>query len=490
MKQLFVFLLSGLMSSTAFAQVFQPEVLHEDTPFTTPAGFWVDRGDEYQLITLKNGLGLISIQMDTLFQILSETPSFQSFTMENVLPLADGQVIVSGFSLDTTIQSRVGAIQLGGVNGVVWQAFSGFYALGNGFGRAIQGNEGDLLLIGRNRIPQYGYSLTLTRIDSLGTYLSDREYLIDRLVFGTDLIQRPNGNLLFGGIVSPADTISPAGFLLETNSQGDSLRSLVFGDRYNYVHRLIPSGDGVIVVGQGGYQQYGKPASLKLWRWDENLQLAWESSFRFTDSLGAEHDLRSIRANPTKDGGCVVLAATSETAPNGLEYPVMYVGKFSWQGEQQWDMTVGPGSDPNRLAYSRPVDILPLAQGGYLISAIVSEFTENGGPLANYTYFARLSDDGTPELNVSRELELASLAVEIHPNPFTTEVRGELLLHRPNQVTIALYDLQGRQLTTHIFAGQAGSNAFHLPTQHLPPASYVLRVSSPEGQWSQIIVKQ
>ncbi|MEM7656716.1 MAG: T9SS type A sorting domain-containing protein [Bacteroidota bacterium] len=484
MKSMSLFLGTLLLATASFAQPQQPQVLYSDTSHLIPiAGLMVDRGDEYQLLTRRAVNGVTRYRLDTSFQVLEERILYLSSTIEDLIPFPDGRVMVTGYLYNVDNTSKVSAIKVAPDGSPEWQAFGGYEGFGIGFGHSTMVENGNLLLIGRH-LKQGYYDLTLSKIDSQGTAVWNRSYSPIGSCFGMNVLQGHNGNYLAIGTVAASDTVSPAGWLLETNQNGDSLRSVRFGEHDDRTTNIFASGDGYLITGQANFYQAWRPASLKLWRFDANLNLEWEKSFRYTDSLGIEHDIRVTKAAKTKDQGCIVLGKTFETIHDSLTEQQLYLGKFSSEGLLEWEMTLGVRDEANHF----PKDVLPLEGGGYLVTAHIEDFTPLPGQI--YTYYARLSDDGTPVIKVSRELELPELAVAIHPNPFDAELRGSIQLERPEAVEVSIYDLQGRQLNAQQVQGQIGRNAFVISTDHLPPASYLLRVSSSEGQWSQVVVKR
>ncbi|MEM7660412.1 MAG: T9SS type A sorting domain-containing protein, partial [Bacteroidota bacterium] len=468
MKSTFLFGLVLAQMTISFAQPQRPQVLYSDTSHTiTTSGIFVERGDEYQLLTRKKNFGVIYYRMDTNFQVLAEHPSYLSSTVEDVIPLADGGVIATGYKLNLDYTSKVSAIKIAADGSAEWQAFGAYEAVGNIFGFASSAENSHTILIGKHRELGAYESLTLTKIDSSGQLIWDKEFVSRNGARGMEIVQRANGNYLLLGINTPLDTFDSAGWLLETNLNGDSLHSTFFGARWDYPISLLPSGEGYLVVGENNWTHPGRPISLKLWRFDANLNLEWEKSFRYTDSMGVEHDIRVTKAAKTKDQGCIVLGTTYETIHDSLTENQLYLGKFSSEGILEWEMTLGVRDEANHY----PKDVLPLEGGGYLVTARIEDFTPLPGQI--YTYYARLSDDGTPVINVSREPDLQELAVEIHPNPFDAELWGSIHLERPNEVQVAVYDLQGRELSAQDIQGQVGQNSFVIATDHLPPASYL-----------------
>ncbi|MEM7660275.1 MAG: hypothetical protein AAF399_29485, partial [Bacteroidota bacterium] len=218
-----LFLIVALMASLS-AQPERPQVLYSDTSHAiTTAGMFVDRGDEYQLLTRKKNFGVIYYRMDTNFQVLVEHPTYRSSTVEDVIPLADAGVIATGYKLNGDYTSKLSAIKIAYNGSPEWQVFGAYEALGNGFGVAAQVESDNLLLIGRSKNQGY-YDLTLTKIDTLGNSLWNQAYKADGQSFGMDVLQRGNGNYLATGVQLSPDTVSPAGWIVETNQQGDSLR--------------------------------------------------------------------------------------------------------------------------------------------------------------------------------------------------------------------------------------------------------------------------
>ncbi|MEM7659638.1 MAG: T9SS type A sorting domain-containing protein [Bacteroidota bacterium] len=324
-------------------------------------------------------------------------------------------------------------------------------------------------------------ALTLSKIDAQGALLWEKEY---RSIYGAfihGIVQKPNGNLWLLGTESPQNQ---AIWLVETNAEGDSLGEIHLGEMNDLGVEILTSMDGFhYVIAEGNGQWVGKRYA-KVWKLTNQGQVLWESAYYYQGDSADYRNVLPTRARATNDGGLVMYCRSNGAHPNpdSASFNAIYVLKIGSDGETQWDLTI------DHTDIQADGDIIPLSSGGYLVT--IRRDNDSGPYPIAYTYYARLSDDGTPVINVSREPELVSLSVEIHPNPFDAELHGSIQLERPEELTIAVYDLQGREVSSQDIQGQVGQNSFVIATDHLPPASYLLRVSGPDGQWSQVVVKR
>jgi hypothetical protein len=457
------------------AQISAPAILYADSSaIILHAGILVEKGEEYHLVSRKKNFGIIHYRMDTLFQLLEENATHVSSSVEETFELADGSRIVSGYFRSVDNRSAVQATKFDSTGTEVWQARSDYFELGVFGGKGVMDEQGNLWLAGRRRELGEYEAITLSMVDAQGNLLWEKEYPSIYGAATNGIIRKPNGNLWLLATEAYGDSSI---WLLETTAAGDSVSEMKLGSQHDRAVELLTSVDGFHYIIAEGQPQMINSRHLKVWKLTNQGQVVWESSYHFEDDSTDYRELVPYRARPTSDGGCIIYNIAVGGYIGDSAYNSIYLLKVGPNGEKHWHLIV---EHPDVQSDG---DILPLADGGYLLTI------QRGNALFP-TYYARLSDDGTPAINVSRELELQELAVAIHPNPFDTELRGSIQLERPEEVEVAIYDLQGRQLRAQNLSGQAGRNAFVFPTDHLPPASYLIRVSGPKGQWSQVVVKQ
>jgi hypothetical protein len=77
--------------------------------------------------------------------------------------------------------------------------------------------------------------------------------------------------------------------------------------------------------------------------------------------------------------------------------------------------------------------------------------------------------------------EVAEIAVEVFPVPFTSDISFRLNLQAASKVYIAVLDLSGRMLMDNSFDLTAGMNEFTLSASGLQAGTYLYRISTEEG---------
>lgn len=472
---MFSILIACSLISPLSAQIVAPTILYADSSATIfQAGILIEKGDEYHLVSRKKNFGIIHYRMDTLFQLLEENITYVSSSVEEAFELADGSRIVSGYFLNFDNRSAVQATKFDSTGTEVWQARSDYFELGAIGGKGVMDEQGNLWLAGKRRELGEYEAITLSMIDSQGTLLWEKEYPSIYGAATRGIVRKPNGNLWLLATESPQD--QPI-WLLETTAAGDSVSELKLGGEHDQAVELLTSVDGFHYLIAEGRPQLINSRHLKVWKLTNQGQVIWESSYFFQDDTTDYRELVPYRARPTSDGGCIIYNIAVGGYLSDSAYNSIYLLKVGPNGEKHWHLIV---EHPDVQSDG---DILPLSDGGYLL-------TIQRGNASYPTYYARLSDDGAPVINVSREPELSELTVEIHPNPFDAELRGSIRLERPGELEVAVYDLQGRQLTVQHLSGRSGLNSFIITTEQLPLASYLLRVSGPQGQFSQVVVKR
>ncbi|MEE9361018.1 MAG: T9SS type A sorting domain-containing protein [Cellulophaga sp.] len=79
-----------------------------------------------------------------------------------------------------------------------------------------------------------------------------------------------------------------------------------------------------------------------------------------------------------------------------------------------------------------------------------------------------------------------NLEVTLYPNPFTNFISLVFNEKISGNVTVALFDLTGRKVFTEVLVA---NQELHIKTNHLPSASYILRVAANRKQFANHIIK-
>jgi serine protease AprX len=106
----------------------------------------------------------------------------------------------------------------------------------------------------------------------------------------------------------------------------------------------------------------------------------------------------------------------------------------------------------------------------------------NVSTIGNYRY-----EEGT--VNISEVKNSAELV--IYPNPAQGKVNISYQLPVSEQVSIGIYDLQGKAVQTWASeAKAAGKHELVWQAENLPKGSYILRFSTAKGSFSKTIILQ
>lgn len=90
--------------------------------------------------------------------------------------------------------------------------------------------------------------------------------------------------------------------------------------------------------------------------------------------------------------------------------------------------------------------------------------------------------------NNSNNIEIAQL--KVFPNPFTYDLTLQFALPKTENVTIGLYDMQGRLVQNILDAQQSeGVHTIYINGQSLPAGMYLCKLMTPTTEINKKIIK-
>jgi len=277
----------------------------------------------------------------------------------------------------------------------------------------------------------------LIKTDSNGDSLWTNVYPVSYNAYAEAVIQTSDGGYIITGC-SGAGTYETSWNVdfLKINSQGRWQWTKVYGDTsfgYDdaaYSVEQTPDGGYIIAAftmtyGAGGYDAW-------LIKTDENGDTIWTKTF------GGEFDDRGLCAIQTGDGGYVMTGLTESFGAGGRD---VYVVRTDSNGNTLWTKTIGgPNNDIGD-------QILVTDKGEYVIVGYTQSFGAGGRDV----YLIKLASDRVDidnENNYSVPFDFA--LQQNRPNPFNASTVIKYELPQQSQITIEIYDILGRKVTTLI----------------------------------------
>jgi hypothetical protein len=476
MKPLFSFLLGLLAATASYAQVYEPQLLVEDTSSVLVSGLLTSEGDHFSMFSI--GGGIRHTHIDTNLQIIGTytLPVSYAQGLSDLERGADKKYYISGTRQVESLVVSTSLLAIDSASTPHWQSLSplrGSFA--STTGRLAIAPTGEIVVTGRN-VPtnSSSYSLirtTLTAFSTSGQLLWERTYKHGGSSFGLDVANAPGGGfwLLARRDRLPNDSILARGWLIRTNAQGDSLSSLHLGASHHEFIQIErrPDNTYLLMARSGAYVPRIKGSPV-LYCISAEGNLLWQRQYHYLDDSTSHSRMTPIRLALTPDGGCVVLSGFAHPPYDtlvGYAEVDIHLMKLDAAGNKQWEKVFGtPDGD-------EAGDVVVMPGQGYAVCA--TSWGTIGSQPAPYLYLARFGPDGS----TSAQPGLADASrLEVSPNPFSGSLSGSLRLAQPAAARLQLLDLQGRLILEQILP--AGSSDFRLSTAALPAGIYLLRADA------------
>ncbi|MEM6262335.1 MAG: T9SS type A sorting domain-containing protein [Bacteroidota bacterium] len=478
--------------SSAFSQVIKPTIILEDTSlYYIQPGIMFETAQGFEMVSYVSGAGIGITRMDTNFNILSEDYSYVASAMASAHQMPGGKIVVNGaarpdpavtktsifsFQMDKNAKRQWGTFAID----PSLRVFAG--------GTSIVDKQSDILItvsLAKGNMSGPG----LIKMDSSGNVLWTKTYLastaqgqkINSEVVG--VANRPNsaGYVVLANSPSAGSyTVSGTSFLMWTDINGDSLRSTRAGTPEDLPLSLLEAPGGYYVIAE---QIFSRGATI--FKVDHQGNLLWTKDYKYRDDQNELRKTIPKYAYVTSDGGCIV-ASNLLDERNPMKLGGINLLKLSPNGDNQWDMLI---KSPDEFTTEYIRWVMQLSDGSYVVSSR-KEYSDNTS-IIPYNYYARLSSDGTHvSTTTSVKEEVASLEVQLSPNPFADQLEATFTLDQSGTYTARLYDLQGRVIQETSQQATAGTQTVSMNTANLATGQYVLRIQAGDAVWSGKVVKR
>jgi hypothetical protein len=328
-------------------------------------------------------------------------------------------------------------------------------------------------------------SVYLIKTDSSGDTQWTRSYGGDEIDFSRSVIQTLDG----GYIISGGTTSFGAGFfdvyLIKTNSQGESLWTKTYGDTGSDASTSVQQTfDGGYII--TGWKNYFSPSSQRVYlvKTDSKGDTLWTKTYGGSmssrgnsvqqtsdggyiitgytySSITGSYDVYLIKTDSngdtlwtktyggtdsdegnsvqqTFDGGYVVAGKIEST---GTHIADVYLIKTDPSGDTQWTRTYGGSSQDEGFCIQQTFD------GGYIITGMKNYSLWSD---TSDVYLIKTDENGLVvgiEEKVEDKLSFKTsklILLQNQPNPFNISTSIRYQIPYANNVTLSIYDINGR----------------------------------------------
>jgi len=296
---------------------------------------------------------------------------------------------------------------------------------------AIEDANGNFLIVG-GHLGNLADAI-LIYADADGNEIWHRIYDIDLNEYAEDIKPHPDGGYIIAGCTGTGDGDGWDIFLMKIDDQGEQEWIKYYG--YPGVHcddypaTIELTSDGGYIIGATTYSSSNTYADFWLMKTDDQCDTLW------TRIIGGQYDDVGHAAKETYDG-CYVMTGYSYTfGPAGKN---VYVVKTGPMGGLRWIAAIGGYYTDSGWDF---------LENKYHELIIVGE-TDSFGAGSRDAYVIKLPADQVGIGDSLNALPISFNLTQNYPNPFNASTMIKYELPYQSQVTIEIYDILGRKITT------------------------------------------
>ena len=382
----------------------------------------------------------------------------------SVKPTSDGGFILTGDQFDSDVDEESWILKLNGDGDSLWSAFY-VWDLDHA-PDAVETPDGGFLVTsvcfcsGEGTSPAF-----LIRLSASGE-------VIHYGFYHDNWTSRWNRSLTLasdgGCIVTGAISHGNGNFwLMKTDDNGDSVWTRSYGTQGSeWGYSVCQDFDGGYLI--AGLRRIELSGDII---WVVNTNVNGDSLWSRT--LGDCDWYSDVSIAPTPDGSFLITATSDSSTGHARDFLLV---KISADGDSLWSRTFGANDDEYCTSIAATTD------GGYVIGGYTYSFGMGGAD------FWLLKT--TPELAVDDViLPPSSFNLSNYPNPFNANTTISFDLPRASHVTLNVFDLTGRSVTT--LSDQmmpAGVHHVNFDAAALPSGIYIYRLTSGDVTQSRKLV--
>jgi hypothetical protein len=385
----------------------------------------------------------------------------------DILPLTDGSFLMVGHSDSYgTGTNDIFVMKLSSTGDSLWlKSFTTTYD--ESASRIIKANDTGYIIVGSTKNTSDNSTNALVmKIDDNGNSIWKKDFDNNGGGEGAaDIVSTTDGGYVFAGSSSnPTDGKSDV-YLVKIDGSGNlSWQKTLGGSETDVGTSLDKTGDGGYIISgyTASYGNGGRDAYLVKTDGSGNEQ--WHKTF------GTIHSDEFSNVITTTDGYLCVGFINSYFSQQFI-YNDLLIIKTDLQGNQTWQRTFG-GSLEDNASY-----VISNSSGGFVILGRTSSYDPKQS-----IYFIEINSDGNITKVENTNLNNAPLTYKLFqnfPNPFNPGTQIIYSLKNESSVTLTVYDILGRKVTTLVNNIQnAGQHIVSFNATNLASGIYIYQLQA------------
>jgi hypothetical protein len=347
------------------------------------------------------------------------------YRANSVVQTVDGGYIFTGNTLVNPVLVKTDSIgnvtwirEYDGIYGDPWEGRAVLQTLDGGYVFTADGGVGN------------SPDISLVKTNSAGDTLWTRQFGGERWDKAPALQLTEDGGYVFAGSTYPYpyDITLLDFYLVKTNANGDSVWTQTYGgEDYERGNAMDQTSDGGYVIA-GGIERLDWTNDMYVVKTDALGDTMW------TRTYGGLETESAYGIEQTEDGGYVIFGHTLSYGAGGADF---YLLKIDSLGDTLWTRTYGGSDTEFGLSFQQTPD------GGYVMAGWTLSFGAGGWDI----YVVKTG----PEIAAASDPHLLPESITLHqnyPNPFNASTRITFDLPKVGLVTLKVYDVLGREVTT------------------------------------------
>jgi len=298
----------------------------------------------------------------------------------------------------------------------------------------LQTSDGGFIMCGNTKLSASGSrDAYIVRVDAQGNQLWAKNYGGAGGETASGIIETSDGGYIFSGSTTSNGTDDFQLWIVKIDANGNEVWSKTHGGaEWEEAASISPTSDGGYIL--SGYT-LSKGAGAKdayLIKVNATGDVIWDKVF------GDIHADEFRDAKETPDGGFIAVGYSITFFSQQNQYRDLFIVKTNSSGDLVWSKLIG--SNKNEGASSVRIT----TDGGFVISGFTDSYSKS-----NNIYLLKFNAAGeiTSVYEDDEEKLLQSFILnQNYPNPFNGQTTITFVINKPNDISLILYDLLGREI--------------------------------------------
>lgn len=298
----------------------------------------------------------------------------------------------------------------------------------------VQTTDGGYIMCGNTKLSASGSrDAYIVRVDAQGNQLWAKNYGGAGGETASGILETSDGGYIFSGSTTSNGTDDFQLWIVKIDANGNEVWSKTHGGtEWDEAASISATSDGGYIL--SGYT-LSKGAGAKdayLIKLNSTGDIIWDKVF------GDIHADEFRDAKETPDGGFIAVGYSITFFSQQNQFSDLFIVKTNVNGDLVWSKLIG--SDKNERASS--VNIT--TDGGFIVSGVTDSYSKS-----NNIYLLKFNGAGeiTNVHDVTEDnLQQTFILTQNYPNPFNGQTTIQFVINKPNDISLILYDLLGREI--------------------------------------------